>query len=75
MCPMLFRLLTSRGEADATAFKEFAKIRSRSSDIKAHAAARRLDRTAADLATRKRRCRHEHERLTVIASAKALDGF
>jgi hypothetical protein len=52
-----------KAKQDARAFKEFAKIRSEIDDIKAQAAARRLDRIAADLATLKETKPEEYERL------------
>jgi hypothetical protein len=56
----------------ATAFKEFAKIRREIDDIKAQAAARRLDHIAADLATLKETKPEEYERLAATLR-KALE--
>jgi len=52
-----------KAKQDATAFEEFTKIRHEIDDIKAQAAARRLDRIAADLATLKETKPEEYERL------------
>jgi hypothetical protein len=52
-----------KAKQDARAFEEFAKIRREIDDIKAEAAARRLDRIAADLATLKATKPKEYERL------------
>jgi hypothetical protein len=60
-------------QQDAPAFEEFAKLRREIDGIKAQAAARRLDRIAADLATLKATKREEYERLTVTLR-KALEG-
>jgi hypothetical protein len=57
---------------DASAFVEFAKICREINDIKAQAAARRLDRAAADLATLKETKPEEYERLAA-ALRKALE--
>jgi hypothetical protein len=54
-----------KAKQDATAFEEFNKIRREIDDIKAQAAARRLDRIAADLATLKETTPEEYERLAV----------
>jgi hypothetical protein len=51
---------------DATAFKEFAKIYREINDIKAKAAAGRIDRIAADLATLQETNPEEYERLTAM---------
>jgi hypothetical protein len=58
---------------DATAFEEFAKIRREIDDIKAKAAAQRLDRAAADLATLKETKPDEYERVAATLR-KALEG-
>ena len=60
-------------QQNAPAFEEFAKLRREIDDIKAQAAARRLDRVAADLATLKETKPEEYERLTVTLR-KALEG-
>jgi len=52
-----------KAKQNATAFEEFAKIRREIDDIKAQAAARRLDRIAADLATLKETKPEEYQRL------------
>ena len=62
-----------RAKQDATAFEEFAKLRREIDDIKAQAAARRLDRIAADLATLKATKPEEYERLAATLR-KALEG-
>ena len=61
-----------KAKQDATAFKEFAKIRREIDDIKAQAAARRLDRIAADLATKETKPK-EYERLAATLR-EAVDG-
>jgi hypothetical protein len=60
-------------QQDAPAFEEFAKLRREIDDIKAQAAARRLDRIAADLATLKATKPEEYERLAATLR-KALEG-
>jgi hypothetical protein len=60
-------------QQDASAFEEFAKLRREIDDIKAQAAARRLDRIAADLATLKATKPEEYERLAATLR-KALEG-
>ena len=52
-----------KAKRDATAFEEFAKLRREIDGIKAEAAARRLDRIAADLATLKETKPEEYKRL------------
>src|SRR4051794_26803368 len=58
---------------DATAFEDLAKVRREIDDINAQAAARRLDRIAADLATLKETKPEEYERLAATLR-KALEG-
>jgi hypothetical protein len=60
-------------QQDAPPFEEFAKLRSEIDGIKAQAAARRLDRIAADLATLKATKPEEYERLAATLR-KALEG-
>ena len=60
-------------QQDAPAFEEFAKLRREIDDIKAQAAARHLDRIAADLATLKATKPEEYERLAATLR-KALEG-
>jgi hypothetical protein len=60
-------------QQDASAFEEFAKLRREIDDIKAQAAARRLDRIAADLAPLKATKPEEYERLAATLR-KALEG-
>jgi len=57
----------------ATAFAKFAEIRGEIDDIKAKAAARRLDRAAADLATLKETKPEEYERV-VATLRESLKG-
>ena len=52
-----------KAKQDATAFEEFAKLRREIDGIKAEAAARRLDRIAADLTTLKETKPEEYKRL------------
>jgi hypothetical protein len=52
-----------KAKQDATAFEEFAKVRREIDNIKAQAAARRLDHIEADLATLKETKPEEYERL------------
>jgi hypothetical protein len=52
-----------KAEQDATAFKEFTKIYGEINDIKAKAAAGRIDRIAADLAMLEKTAPQEYERL------------
>jgi hypothetical protein len=60
-------------QQDAPAFEEFAKLRREIDDIKAQAAARHLERIAADLATLKATKPEEYERLAATLR-KALEG-
>jgi hypothetical protein len=55
-----------KAKQNATAFEEFRKTRLEIDDIKAQAAARRLDRIASDLATLKETNPKEYDRLTAI---------
>jgi len=55
-----------KAKQDQEAFEEFAKIRREIDDIKANAAARRLNRIAADLATLKETKSDEYERLAAL---------
>lgn len=52
-----------KAKQDASAFEEFAKIHRDVNDIKAQAAARRINHVAADLATLKETKPEEYERL------------
>ena len=58
---------------EATAFEEFSKIRREIEDIKAQAAARRLDHIAVDLATLKETKPEEYERIAATLR-EALKG-
>jgi hypothetical protein len=62
-----------KAKQGARAFEEFAKIRREVDDIKAQAAARRLDRIAADLGTLKETKPKEYERLAATLR-EALKG-
>jgi hypothetical protein len=62
-----------KAKQDQEAFKEFAKVRREIDDIKANAAARRLNRIAADLATLKETKSDEYERLAALLS-EVLEG-
>jgi hypothetical protein len=62
-----------KANRDAKAFQEFTKIRLEIDGIKAQAAARRLDRIAADLATLKETKPEEYERLAATLR-EALKG-
>ena len=55
-----------KAKQDQQAFEEFAKIRREVDDIKANAAAGRLNRIAADLATLKETKPDEYERLAAL---------
>jgi hypothetical protein len=55
-----------KAKQDEKAFKEFTEIRREIDDIKAQAAARRLDRIPADLTTLKETKPEEYERLAAM---------
>ena len=62
-----------KAKRDARAFEDLTKIRLEIDHIKAQAAARRLDRIAADLATLKEKKPEEYERL-IATLREALKG-